>query len=127
MPGTRTDYRYQASMTYAHIRIITITPPAGETWPDLPGEYETIRPDRITVHVQDSSYKGRITRVSASGLRLKQDGTPGSLRVIVSWDDISQPPGWAAEITSRTLRYFKLHEDQPVLTGAERRYCGLED
>jgi hypothetical protein len=75
---------------------ITITPDDGETWPALPpyssARYDA-RPDRIDVRLsRGSGYAG----ISLSGLRLKKDGTPGSLRVA-----IYDVPAWAAELVEQ--------------------------
>jgi hypothetical protein len=75
---------------------ITIRPDDGETWPAMKpytsASYEA-RPDRITVGLsRGSNYQS----VRLSGLRLKKDGTPGSLRV-----SIHTTPAWAAELVTK--------------------------
>jgi hypothetical protein len=59
---------------------LTIDKEEGDDWPDLPpysGARYEIRPDRITALITSGDTNPHVT---LSGLRVKKDGTTGSLR-----------------------------------------------
>jgi hypothetical protein len=83
---------------------ITIRPDDSETWPAMKpyssANYQA-RPDRITVGLsRGSNYQS----IRISGLRLRKDGTPGSLRI-----SIHDVPSWAADLV-------RAHRSQHNLT-----------
>lgn len=91
---------------------LDVTPAEGDDWPVVNGWYggrRRFKPDRVHITVTAGS---RGARIVASGLRLKQDGTPGMLRVNEQYYTTSDTmPPWIAELAARTRAQSNLTDE----------------
>lgn len=82
---------------------LEILPDEGETWPAIRpytgSRYEMV-PDRITLSMRRGTTSVSSPSVSVSGLRLRKDGTTGSLRVHRVYYGTTDTPAWAAELVA---------------------------
>lgn len=83
----------------------------GDEWPEQLKRYDSdrysFRPDRLTASWTRSAPKAHVT---VSGIRLKQDGTLGSLRVNHSY--FSSGPPWAVAAVRAERARHEVTEEQ---------------
>jgi len=95
---------------------LTICPDEGQTWPKIKpyegsrSRYE-MQPDRLTLVMRRGDNSVLSPSVSVSGLRLRKDGTPGSLRVHRTYYGRTDTPAWAAELVKQARSKHNLTEE----------------
>lgn len=93
---------------------LTITPEEGETW-DRIRPYEISRymmqPDRLSLVMRRGDGTMLDPSVNVSGLRVKQSGELGSLRVHRTYYGRTDTPAWVAELVAKARSKHNLTKE----------------
>lgn len=93
---------------------LTVTPDEGETWP-REHPYSTrgyeMQPDRISIALRRGDSSIMNPSVNVSGIRLKKDGTPGSLRVHRTYYGRTDTPAWITELVTKARSKHNLTQE----------------